>query len=212
MNHVIIFLDVVGSVEHKNHVGSAVANVDIAHRLAAIVNELRAVDPTIIVPGPSEGDSILATGSDLLKLFTTLVCRQHAWKCWRDNTLPVRISIGFGEYQVMEDGAMRGMEIDRTHRILSHCEPGGIVVTESVRPVVFDAGMRYKLLRKEADLKGFGREIFWKTNGTFLVMDRRANHDSIMWWIRSRMQLVIFGLACAATSAVLSAAFSRLLQ
>lgn len=212
MNHVIIFLDVVGSVEHKNHVGSAVANLDISHRLQAVVNELRAVDPSVTVPGPSEGDSILATGSDLLKLFTTLVCRQHAWKCWRDGTLPLRIAIGFGEYQVMEDGALRGMEIDRAHRILSHCEPGGLVVTESVRPVVFDAGMRYKLVRKEADLKGLGREIFWKTNGTFLVMDRRSNHDAITWWIRSRMQLILFGLACASASAFLNAALTHLMR
>ena len=213
-NSVIVFVDIVGSVALKQKYGSAIANQRIAARLAEIKNALIEADKCVMVPGPSEGDSMLATGFNLLGIFQTLVMCQHVWKLFKTGTPPVRISIGYGEYQVMENGALRGMQIDLAHRILAHCAPGSVVVTEAARPKIVDAGLHYKLIRAEADIKGLGMETFWKTNGTFVERRTMLSTPWNTFWHRQPMlttltALLLLGFLFAVLTAVLSALIGK---
>ena len=122
--------------------------------------------------------------------------RQHVWKVFRSViALPIRISIGYGDYEVMHDGALRGLEIDLAHRILNHCEPSGLVVTNAAREKLADSGFRYKLCKQEAVLKGFGNETFWRSNGTWKAMERRAYVNWINSWGIKNVFPILLALA-----------------
>lgn len=205
--HVIIFVDIAGSVEFKLDQGVKIANAKISERMADVSGQLKQIDSTIDIR-PIEGDGLLATGNDLLAVFQSMVMMQHVWKVFKTGQLPVRVAIGYGEYETALDGSLRGTQIDLTSRILKHCEPGSVVVTDSARPKIFDAGLRYKLIRMEADLKGFGEEAFWKTNGTFQFLDRRAQGaaQQVMLDFKTKVALFATNLVLAACTAIFTAA------
>ena len=160
---VIVFVDVIGSTALKVEKGDAVGSAEIAKKLDNIETLLCAADSTAERHGPSEGDSFLLTGSNAFALFHSAVNAQITEKVW-GSAINTRISIGRGEFEVMDDGqfkSLRGSSIDLTRRILEYCAPSGVVVTEEVRNAVRAAGYGKQLIRQSENLKGFGDETFY---------------------------------------------------
>lgn len=175
MNRVIVFIDVVGSVDEKVRLGDAEGQRRSRQRLADIEAALRAIDATIQRNAPPAGDEILLTGTNAVGIYHQCVLLQSNWKSWDWPHVPaVRIAIGAGEFEAKTDGnytALSGSPIDLTHRFLEHCPVAGIVMTEGVRPALQSAGFAYKLERREATIQGFGRESYYVSNGQYIEGD-----------------------------------------
>ena len=167
MDDAIIFVDVSGSSAAVANLGDEAGNKLIADRLAEVLCAFTKADPTVKQRGKPAGDSFLATGNDLAKIYKAAVLMQHWWKTGQRHkgVLPVRIALVRGEYETADDGTLRGTAINFTSRLSNVCEDGGVVVSESARAVLLSHGLGQNLDRKEARLKGFGRESYYETNG-----------------------------------------------
>ena len=164
---VIIFVDVSGSSAATANLGDEAGNKLIADRLAEVLCAFVKADPTVKQRGKPAGDSFLATGNDMAKVYKAAVLLQHWWKTGQRHkgVLPVRIALVRGEYETADDGTLRGSSINFTSRLSNECEDGAVVVSESARAVLLSHGLGQNLDRKEARLKGFGRESYYETNG-----------------------------------------------
>ena len=164
---IIIFADVSGSSAAVANLGDEAGNKLVADRLAEVLCAFTKADPTVKQRGRPAGDSFLATGNDLAKIYKAAVLMQHWWKTGQRHkgVLPVRIALVRGEYETADDGTLRGSSINFTSRLSNVCEDGGVVVSESARAVLLSHGLGQNLDRKEARLKGFGRESYYETNG-----------------------------------------------
>lgn len=166
MNRVIIFVDIVKSVDAKVAQGDAEANRMIQQRLQDIESALRLADPTV-QRSIGQGDGILLLGTDPVILFHAAVMLQGGWISWPVGRA-AKLSLGMGEFEETTDGDFRGSAIDLASRILSLCPEGGVVVTESIRACVQSAGFAGKLIRLEAELKGFGQEVYYEADGKYI--------------------------------------------
>lgn len=169
----IIFCDIFNSVAYKQEHGSAIANARIAERLQKLFEYIQQAAPSAFIQR-SEGDSILVIADNLMASYKVLVEAQAVWKIFKTGTPAVCISFGYGEFVVDQDGTLHGIEIDTASRVLKSCYPAGVDVTDSASRKLVDEGLRYKLHRCEAEMKGLGRVVFWKTNGSYEFVERRA--------------------------------------
>src|SRR3954466_14789947 len=102
MPNVIATIDVVGSTEAKERYGEAHAIKLIGAGVALACNALRDADISLIVPAPSAGDSILLIGGrDPVEIFHAAVVHQAKFRAWHYNRLPVKIAIGWGQFETI---------------------------------------------------------------------------------------------------------------
>jgi|SRR3990167_8379116 len=167
MDDIIIFADVSDSSATVARLGDEAGNRLVSDRLAEVLCAFVKADSTVKQRGKPAGDSFLATGNDLAKIYKAAILLQHWWKTGQRHkgVLPVRIALVRGEYEVASDGTLRGTAINFTSRLSNVCEDGEVVVSESARAVLLSHGLGHNLERKEARLKGFGRESYYETNG-----------------------------------------------
>jgi hypothetical protein len=172
---IILAVDCVGSTMAKELVGDKRANVMIGAALNLAEETYRAADQTLTTAGPSSGDSILMIGgSDAVEIYRASIAHQSTFRAWYYNRMPVKIAIGFGEFESIEDSRggfshSRGKDLDFLYRILDFCPPAGVVVTPAMFAILDEAGFGERFIKVQEDLKGYGLRVFYESNGDYQI-------------------------------------------
>jgi hypothetical protein len=195
MAQILVAIDCVGSTREKDEFGEAHANKRITAALAQVQQELCAADMFLRRNGSSQGDSLLLTGgSDAVGVYRAAVTHQSLFRVWDYNRIPIKIAIGFGDFEVIEgDGYrdIRGWDLDFLHRILEVCPGGCVVLTPPFASIIRDSNFGHRLIKISMKLKSYdGARTFYLSNGEFQVDDSELKKHA-----RRRRSDSIFGLA-----------------
>lgn len=195
MSTVIVTADVVDSTAVKKRYHESTAVKKIRAALEDLRHELSKVDPTLTVPVPYAGDSILLIGGTRpLEIFRAAVIHQAHFRDWWYGAMSIKIAIGYGAYVSEKDPegvvSHHGSALDFLYGICNYCPPGRVVVTQSMRDMLVEAGFGDRLLECREQIKGFeGEHIFYEVVGSYEVpegrrppADARTRARWFSWW------------------------------
>ena len=187
MSDTVIMIDLVGSTQAMADRGIALAGSEIAGRLRGLVQEFMLVDPAMRQMGEFSGDGVLLIGG---KPKEVIICALRAQVAW--SGLSARIAICVGPVEFREGAGAQGGVINMASRLVDLCPPGGVVVSESAVDYLLDVpGVRGRMTRRRAELKGLGDVTYWVMNG-------RRRQDWVIRW------LLALTIALALMAAVLA--------
>lgn len=174
MRQIIVTVDVVGSTAAKEIYGDEHAIKMISAALQLVEDDLRAADSKLHLSGPSAGDSILLVGGvDHVAIYRAAVMHQSKFIGWCYNRIPVKIAIGYGEFEDVTDTSgfthSRGSDLDFLYRICDFCPPAGVVVTPPMYGMLKEASFGTRFIQARENLKGLGEKIFYESDGDYRI-------------------------------------------
>jgi class 3 adenylate cyclase len=175
----IVFIDVAGFMAYTADVGDDAAS-DLLSRLEDLI--VRSIRPVKGECVKQLGDGFLLafpSASQAVRGTVALSGRLEARR--RDIPLSLRMAIHAGEPLVEQDDLL-GHDVNLTARLLDHCEPGEIVVSEAamelarrrLRKIDFDHG-------REVKVRGLaGRVAVYSVNPQTVVSSSEAAGDGLV--------------------------------
>lgn len=173
MSAIIVTADIVGSTEIKRRYGQEHGAKMIRAALESLRDSLCKVDEHLHCPAPYAGDSILLVGGvDHSEIYRAAVIHQAVFCAWPKGRVPIKLALGYGVYEMIEsdDGptTYHGTDLDLLYRVSDWCPPGGVLVTQAMYSLLEDAGFGERFHEMREPLKGFGRTVFYRSNGNFV--------------------------------------------
>lgn len=201
MPQIIVAIDCTGSAVEKDLYGEEQAIQRITAALIQAQCALQDADLKLRRAASAAGDSILLIGgSDAVGIYKAAVVHQGIFRSWHYNRIPLKIAIGYGEFQSIDAGEFtdhRGWDLDFLHRILEACPPAGVILSPPFASLIRDSRFGDRLIELQEELKGFGRRTFYESNGDYVIpphlrqrAHRRKSDASVrarrarlwMWW------------------------------